>query len=113
MSIAVLGMAALLIAAPAVADDKLMTYGRHLSRECTTCHRADGVNNGIPSIIGWPADTFIATMKFYRDGTRSNPVMISVASSLSDEQLQALATFFASMPKAAKKEPAASKKIAK
>ena len=80
-------------------DAKLQAYGRHLARECTSCHRIDGVDNGIPSIIGWPRDSFVATVKFYRDGARKNPVMVSVASSLSDEQLQALAAFFASVPK--------------
>ena len=53
----------------ALADDaKLEAYGRHLAQECTSCHRIDGIDNGIPSIIGWHADAFIATMKFYRDG---------------------------------------------
>lgn len=84
-------------------DAKLKAYGQHLARECTSCHRLDGIDNGIPSIIGWPPDSLIATMKFYRDGARTNPVMVSVASSLSDEQLQALAMFFASVPQPAKK----------
>jgi cytochrome c553 len=84
-------------------DAKLKAYGQHLARECTACHRLDGVDNGIPSIIGWPAETFISTMKFYSDGARTNPVMVSVVSSLSDEQLKALAAFFASVPKAEKR----------
>jgi cytochrome c553 len=104
---AVLGLPVLLGAtapqAPAE-DAKSLAYGRHLARECTSCHRLDGVHNGIPSIIGWQTDMFITTLKFYRDGARSNPVMISVASSLSDEQMQALAVFFASVPKPAKKD---------
>lgn len=88
----------------ATADEaKLKAYGQHLARECTSCHRLDGVDNGIPSIIGLAPDLFIATMKFYREGIRINPVMVSVASSLSDEQVSALAVFFASLPKAAKK----------
>ena len=91
-------------------DAKSFAYGRHLARECTSCHRLDGINNGIPSIIGWQTDAFITTLKFYRDGARSNPVMVSVATSLSDEQMQALAVFFASMPKPAMKDPTGSKK---
>src|SRR5262245_20816107 len=67
----------------AVADDtKLAAYGKYLAQECTSCHRIDGVNNGIPSIIGWPHDIFVTTMKFYKDGARTNPVMVSVAGSL-------------------------------
>ena len=97
---------------PALASDaKLEAYGRHLARECTSCHRVDGVDAGIPSIIGWPPNSFIATLKFYRDGSRTNPVMMSVASSLSEEQVQALAAFFGSMPKPAKKDaPSTDKK---
>jgi cytochrome c553 len=85
-------------------DAKREAYGRHLARECTSCHRIDGVDNAIPSIVGWPTDAFVTTMKFYRDGTRTNPVMMSVASSLSEEQVQALATYFASIPKPATKD---------
>jgi cytochrome c553 len=102
----VLALAAYACAKPssAMADEaKLKAYGQHLARECTSCHRLDGVDNGIPSIIGLAPDLFIATMKFYREGTRINPVMVSVASSLSDEQLNALAVFFASIPKPEKK----------
>ncbi len=92
-------------------DAKREAYGRHLARECMSCHRIDGVENAIPSIVGWPPDSFVATIKFYRDGVRTNPVMVSVASSLSDEQVQALASFFASVPKPAKKDiPSTDKK---
>ena len=82
-------------------DAKLQGYGRHLAQECTGCHRVDGIDNGIPSIIGWKADMFIATMKFYQSGARTNPVMVSVANSLNEKQLEALATYFASLPRPA------------
>lgn len=78
---------------------KLTAYGRHLANECTSCHRIDGLDSGIPSIIGWPSEMFVATMKFYRDGTRTNPVMVSVAGSLNDRQVEALAAFFGALPK--------------
>lgn len=89
-----------------IADEsKLEAYGRHLARECTSCHRLDGVDNGIPSIVGWPPETFVSTMKFYSNGARTNPVMVSVAGSLNDEQLKALALFFASVPPPEKRSP--------
>jgi cytochrome c553 len=80
-------------------DAKLKAYGQHLAQECTSCHRIDGVDNGIPSIVGWPAATFAATIKFYRDGARTNPVMVSVAGSLDNAQVEALAAFFSTLPK--------------
>lgn len=81
--------------------EKIKAYGKHLSGECTTCHRIDGVDNGIPSIIGWPVDDFTATLKFYQDGARSNPAMVSVAQSLDEDQITALATYFGGIQKAA------------
>ena len=64
---------------------RLRSYGRHLAQECTGCHRIDGTDNGIPSIVGWDADRFARTLEFYRTGERTNPVMVSVAKSLDDE----------------------------
>jgi cytochrome c len=84
-------------------DAKIMAYGRHLAQECTGCHRIDGIDNGIPSITGWQADAFIATVRFYQRGERKNPVMVSVANSLNEKQLEALATYFGSLPKPAPK----------
>jgi cytochrome c553 len=100
----------------AAADDaKLAAYGKHLAQECTSCHRIDGINNGIPSIVGWPHDMFTTTMRFYKDGARANPVMVSVAGSLNDEQIKALATYFGSLPKPSPRAspPAADKKTRK
>jgi cytochrome c553 len=93
----------------AAEDGKVKAYGKHLAQECTGCHRIDGIDNGIPSIVGWDADVFIATLKFYQSGARANPVMVSVANSLNDKQLEALATYFASLPKPAAKAPAGKK----
>lgn len=85
---------------PARADPaRQRALGQHLSQECTTCHRIDGADNGIPSIIGWDADAFRSTVQFYKDGLRSNQAMESVAKSLDGEQIEALAAYFGSLPK--------------
>ena len=95
-----LGMAADVATPPGAtaqpAPDKL-AYGKHLSQECTTCHRRDGTDKGIPSIIGLKEDFFVATMKFYQTGARTNQTMNSVAQALNEEQLQALAAYFATL----------------
>lgn len=84
-------------------DSKALAYGKHLSGECSACHRIDGVDNGIPSITGWPVEDFVVTLNFYRDGMRPNPAMVSVVSSLDDKQMYALAVYYASLPKPARK----------
>ena len=81
-------------------DAKLLAYGRHLSGECAACHRPEGAAAGIPSIAGRDAQELISTIGLYRSGERKNAAMVSVAQSLDDEQIKALATYFASLPKA-------------
>lgn len=88
-----------------LADDaKLMRYGRHLAEECTGCHRIDGTDSGIPPINGWEAGRLAAALKSYQTGERNNPVMVSVAKSLDEEQVQALALYYASLSKPAAKK---------
>lgn len=80
-------------------DARLKRYGQHLAHECTGCHRIDGIDNGIPSIVGWDTQQFAETLKFYQTGARRNPVMVSVAQSLDDEQVKALATYYGGLAK--------------
>lgn len=70
-------------------------YGAYLSSECTTCHQADGSNKGIPSITQWPERNFVAAMHAYKQKLRPNPVMQMIAGRLSDEEIAALAAYFA------------------
>jgi cytochrome c553 len=80
-------------------DAQRLVYGKHLAQECTGCHRVDGIDNGIPSIVAWPEDEFAKTIEFYKSGARKNPVMVSVAGSLNEKQVSALAAYFGSLPK--------------
>jgi cytochrome c553 len=84
-------------------EARLKAIGQHLGRECVACHRLDGVDNGIPGIIGWKVEDFVDTMGFYKTSQRPNQAMISVAQSLDDEQVQALALWFSTQPIPAKK----------
>ena len=83
---------------PLHADDKIVALGRHLARECTSCHKPDGTNKTIPPLIGLEVDYFERTMGYYKDGVRNNPAMVSVAQSLDAHQIKALALYFASQP---------------
>jgi cytochrome c553 len=105
-----LAVAALSTTARAGDEAKLKSYGQHLSQECTSCHRVDGIDNGIPSITGWPVDIFMRTLKFYQEGQRTNPVMVSVAKSLDAEQMRALALYWSSVPRVLPKVPPKAKK---
>ncbi len=84
-------------ATPAFAADP--AFGQYLSSECVTCHRADGTDKGIPSIVGWPADQFVAVLKSYKAKDRDNAVMQTIAGKFSDEEMEALAAYYASLGK--------------
>lgn len=72
-------------------------YGEYLSSECTTCHRADGADDGIPSIVLWPEEDFVIAMHAYKTAIREHPVMNLVAGRLNDEEIAALAAYFAKL----------------
>lgn len=72
-------------------------FGEYLSGECSTCHRRDGQDKGIPSITGWPKDQFVAVMQSYKSKDRPNPVMQTIAGRLNDQELAALAAYYASL----------------
>lgn len=69
-------------------------YGQYLSSECTTCHQQDGDDDGIPSIVGWPAEDFVVAMHAYKRKIRPHPVMQMMSGRLSDEEIAALASYF-------------------
>jgi len=72
-------------------------YGEYLSSECVTCHQQSGADEGIPSIIGWIEEDFVVALHAYKQGLRPHPVMQMMASRLDDEQIAALAAYFASI----------------
>lgn len=72
-------------------------YGEYLSSECVTCHQASGEDKGIPSITGWPVWQFATVMHAYKSKHRENPVMRSIAASLADEEIAALAAYFTNL----------------
>ncbi|MCI2398121.1 c-type cytochrome [Aliiroseovarius subalbicans] len=69
-------------------------YGEYLSSECTTCHQLTGDNDGIPGIIGWPAEDFVIAMHAYKDKFRPHPVMQMMSARLSNDEIAALAAYF-------------------
>lgn len=89
------GIAVATLSAPAAATD--VSYGEYLSSECTTCHRSDGKDKGIPSIVGWPPAQFVAVLKSYQTKDRSNPIMQTITARLSDEDMEALAAYYATL----------------
>jgi len=72
-------------------------YGEYLAQECSTCHQRSGSDLGIPSITGWYEEDFVVAMHAYRRGLRPHQVMQMVASRLADDEIAALAAYFATL----------------
>ena len=72
-------------------------YGEYLAGGCTGCHQTDGSYDGIPSIVGWDEETFVWAMHSYKEKIRKHPVMQMMAGRLSDEEIAALAAYFAAL----------------
>ena len=72
-------------------------YGEYLSSECVTCHQTDGSDQGIPSVTGWPEEDFVVAMHAYKEMLRPHPVMQMMAGRLSNDEIAALAAYFATV----------------
>lgn len=78
--------------------------GKEKSITCGACHGADGnsVNPVWPSLAGQHATYTVAQLQAFKNGSRSEPLMLGQVMTLSDEEMRNLAVYFASMPAAAK-----------
>ena len=94
------GFFALNAGAAAAADQE---RGAELASMCASCHRLDGHDQGIPSIIGMDKQTFIHAMAAFKSGARSNAMMHAVALQLSDAEIATLAAYLGARTKEGKR----------
>ena len=73
--------------------------GAQLAATCAACHRLDGHDRGIPSIVGLSEEQFVTVMGAFKSGERYGPIMRNVARSLSNEEIAILARYFAARGK--------------
>lgn len=88
-------------------DKAKALLGKTKAENCKACHSAGGLyGSGDPGVSGiptWPNlagqndDYLVNTLKSYQDGSRTHPVMTSVAKTLSDADIEHLSAYYASM----------------
>jgi cytochrome c553 len=91
---------------PATAEsliDGSAEAGKAKSLTCTACHGPEGnsVSPTWPNIAGQSATYVVTQLKAFKDGLRSDPLMTTQATLLSDEDMRDVAVYFESLPKAA------------
>ncbi len=94
--LAALAAAAFATAAPA-AD---IEAGRaHAQQACAVCHGVLGIASApdAPNLAGQPAFYTAAQLRAYRNGSRRHEVMAVITRSLTDEQINNLAAWYAAI----------------
>ncbi len=74
--------------------------GAEKSLTCQACHGPDGLgtNPMYPVLAGQHEDYLAHSLRAYRDGSRKNAIMAGLAAPLSDEDIDDLAAYYASLP---------------
>src|SRR5262249_7653486 len=68
------------------------------AQSCAACHGANGVPiepKTIPIIWGQQQSYLMKQLRDYRSGERANPIMMTIAKGLAEEDLRKLAAYFA------------------
>lgn len=92
-----------LAAAPVLAQT-LPSSGARLAAACANCHGTDGRTQGplLPRLAGQPQSDLERALREYKAGQRSGTVMSQIAKGLREDQITALAQWFATQPTGAK-----------
>ena len=72
--------------------------GRELARQCSVCHGSNGIANDplSPNLAGQSAAYLEKSLKDFRDGIREDVRMSYMAQGLEDDDIKALAAWYAS-----------------
>jgi cytochrome c553 len=91
----VVGLLGTLSAAEAAGD---AAAGKTKSAVCAGCHgdKGQGVAPN-PALAGKPEADQVKALKDYKSGGRANPLMNGIAASLSDQDMEDLAAYYASL----------------
>jgi len=74
--------------------------GAAISAQCAICHGANGMSvaANIPNLAGQRYPYLLSQMRAFKSGTVKSGIMNQMARSLSEEQIEDLSAYFASIP---------------
>ena len=89
---------ALLLPPGMAAADPVAARGSALGNACAACHGPNGRSQGaIPTIDTLSSADFTAALQAFRANTRKGTVMNLIAKGLDDADIEAVATYFATL----------------
>lgn len=88
-----------LVASGAALADGDPAIGKTKAATCVPCHGEDGLGiaPNYPVLAGQYADYMAHVLRQYRSGERKNPIMLGIATPLSDADIDDLSAWFASL----------------
>lgn len=77
------------------------SVARSLAATCANCHGTEGrsVTKDVAPLAGLPREHIVTQMKAFKDGTRQATIMHQVAKGFTDQQIDAMAGYFAAQRK--------------
>lgn len=88
-------LAGLVVTAQAAGDAQA---GKAKAGQCAGCHGANGQGIGAnPALAGKTEADIVQALNDYKSGKRTNPIMKTFASQLSEQDMANLATYYASL----------------
>lgn len=96
--IAVAGLAALLVAAPAARADAAAGQAK-AAATCAVCHGPQGMamQPDVPNLAGQSAIYLVEQLRNFRSGKRAHEVMAVIAKPLSNREIDDLAQWYSSL----------------
>ena len=95
------GLIALLLAFSGAAQaDGSIADGEKKAQPCQACHGTDGnktLDNTYPRLAGQYADYLAKTLRDYKTGERKNAIMAGFATTLTEQDIEDLAAYYASL----------------
>ena len=88
---------ALLGTAGAAWADGNIQAGKAKAGSCAMCHGANGEGGSAPALAGMKEDKIERAMKDFKSGKRSNAMMKSFANQLSNDDIENVAAYYASL----------------
>ncbi|MGE3538938.1 MAG: cytochrome c [Candidatus Tectimicrobiota bacterium] len=77
-----------------------LTRGATLAAACAACHGPQGYSVGrIPALQTLPPGALLTALQAFRSGARAGTVMPRLLKGLSETDLQAIAAYFAALPR--------------
>lgn len=77
-----------------------ISRGKEKSTTCTACHGENGVSqmSNWPTLAGQHRDYLVQSLRQYKNGERTDPVMAGQVINLSEEDIEDLAAYYAAQP---------------